>query len=176
MSDKTTVARYPGISTFQVEVDSRGRVTFSREHRSLFGDTVYAVIQRDTSNRPYIAVITPSEFGAWADDCLSRTSANTPETAHRRRDPHLREERREFFANAAELSFDSQHRLLLPKLMRTQARIFTENNVWLRGVEDGVEIWPAADQPADCAQREPARNRDASSVEAPAPENPPAQS
>lgn len=136
-------------SRHYTSVDQKGRVPLQQSFRQKFGDEVVGLIEHGG-----LTVLTPEEYETVARHVLQSTAFNTPETAHRFFDEHLREWREEFFANSVDLSFDNQGRLSIPKKLRDALEMPLEAEVVWMAAGGHLRLRRAADVEAiDCAQR-----------------------
>ena len=131
----------------EASVDSKGRVSLARQMRQNFGDEA-VVLKWDR----HLMVMSPENFDRIVGTVLNRLSFSSGEGAGNFFDPKIRRDRRAFFGNKFELSFDGQGRLALPKNLRVAMNLF-EDVVWV-GCGEYVELWSQKDYEADCARWE----------------------
>ena len=89
--------------------------------RRSFGETV-TVIRWEKC----LKVLSPQNFEKMARHVASRQSLSTPEGARSFFDSKAQRDRRHFFGNVYELSFDAQGRLTVPKSLRDSHDLYSE--------------------------------------------------
>lgn len=131
----------------EASVDSKGRISLVKAMRQHFGDEA-VVLKWDR----HLKVMAPQNFEKVVGTVLNRLSFSSGQGAGNFFDPKIQRDRRAFFGNKFELSFDGQGRLALPKTLRVAMNLY-EDAIWV-GCGEYVELWSLKDYEADCARWE----------------------
>jgi len=130
-------------------MDDKGRVGVVARFREKFGEAV-TVLKWEN----HLMVLPPEHFERLAGYVAKRLSLNSEAGVKNFFNPKLQRDRRYFFGNKFDLSFDAQGRLTIPKTLRDSCDLYAEV-VW-NGCGDYLELWAKKHYDADCAQWEQA--------------------
>lgn len=131
----------------EASVDSKGRISMAKALRQGFGDDA-VVLKWDR----HLKVMSPQFFERVVGSVMNRLAFSSGRSAGNFFDPKVQRDRRAFFGNKFELSFDGQGRLALPKSLRVAMNL-VEDAIWV-GCGEYVELWSLKDYEADCARWE----------------------
>ena len=151
----------------EVTIDSKGRVGLPQELRKHLDGDVVVIKWQD-----HLVVVEPGKFNRLAGFVGTRVSLSGDDGAPNFFNPKTQRDRRHFFGNMFDLSFDSQGRLTVPKALR-ESMSFVSDLVWV-GCGDYAELWSKRAHEADCARWEEAGGYD-ELFAAPLPDFPSAQ-
>ncbi|MDQ3023925.1 MAG: hypothetical protein M3R04_06025, partial [bacterium] len=128
-------------------VDDKGRVGLIAKFREHFGEAV-TVLKWEN----HLMVMAPGNFEKLVGFVGDRLSFDNQQGVKNFFDPKLRRDRRYFFGNKFDLSFDAQGRLTVPKTLRDSVNLYSEV-VWT-GCGEYLELWAKKEWDADCARWE----------------------
>jgi len=123
------------IGDYETNIDSKGRVGLGR-FRQHFDESVIAVRMPG-----YLMILTPKQFDVISEGIRMRTSFSSEQNVYKLFDMDMQLFKRHFYANAFEVSLDSQGRMTIPKKMRENLNL-VEDVVWV-GCGDTLELWQA---------------------------------
>lgn len=133
----------------ETNIDSKGRVGLVQRYREHFKEEVVVLRWKD-----HMRIFTPQKFENLAGYVAKQLSFDSEEGVRNFFNPKLQRDRRFFFGNKFEMSFDAQGRLTIPKMLRDSLDLYDEV-VW-NGCRDYLELWAKKHYEADRAQWEQA--------------------
>ncbi len=136
-----------------VMIDSKGRVGLPTELRRHLDGNVLVLKWKD-----HLKVVKPEKFNQLAGFVGSRVSVDAENGGYNFFNPKTQHDRRHFFGNMFDLSFDAQGRLTIPKELR-ESMSYVSDVVWV-GCGDYAELWSKKAYEADCARWEEAGGYD----------------
>jgi MraZ protein len=148
----------------ETTIDSKGRVGLPQGLRRYFEDDV-TILKWDD----HLMVFPPEKFNRLVGYVGQNLTFSKEEGVRNFFNPKYRRDRRHFFGNKFDLSFDSQGRLTIPKTLR-ESMSFVSDVVWV-GCGEYAELWSKKAYDADCARWEEAGGYD-ELFTAPPPDNP----
>ena len=113
------------ISEHKHTLDAKGRMTMPAKFRAFLGEVCYVIRGYESC----LEVYSEEGFEKYCNDIL-KESKNTRE---------LRRLKRSLFSKAAQLTYDKQGRILIPKELQALGSLKKE--VMIVGVGDHAEIW-----------------------------------
>ena len=131
-------------SQVEMRLDSKGRVALPPQYRKFFENDV--VVWRMGN---HLKVFTPKGF----DEVAGVVNQHTKLENRGIQDyfsPDAQRDRRLFYANRFDMQLDGNHRITVPKTLRSQLAM-VEDVVWL-GCGDYLELWAEHHYLADCAR------------------------
>ena len=159
----------PGIqqlsSQHETSCDAKGRIGLPQHFRKHLGDEVTVLKWKD-----HLMVIHPDNFEQLAGFVGQRLSLSNAEGVRNFFNPKARRDRRYFFGNKFDLSFDAQGRLTIPKTLRDSLDLYSDV-IWV-GCGDYVELWAKKHYTDDCARWEEAGGYDELFADEPPLDNP----
>ena len=138
---------------YSVTIDSKGRVGLPTDLREHIDGKVLVIKWKD-----HLKVIKPEKFNQLAGFVGNRVSVNGEAGGQNFFNPKTQRDRRHFFGNMFDLSFDTQGRLTIPKELR-ESMGYVSDLLWI-GCSDYVELWSKKAYEADCARWEGAGGYD----------------
>jgi division/cell wall cluster transcriptional repressor MraZ len=145
-------------------VDEKGRVGLLQKYREHFSEAVTVLKWQN-----HLMVMTPGNFDKLAGFIAEKLSFDRTEGIKSFFSPKVQRDRRYFFGNKFDLSFDAQGRVTLPKALRDSCDLYSEV-VW-NGCGEYLELWAKKHWVADCAEWEQAGGFDNLFEGTPAPDS-----
>jgi len=153
----------------ETTIDSKGRIGLSQHLRRQFAEEVIVLKRKN-----HLVVLHPDDFDKVSRYIGRKFTFDSEEGVRLFFSSRLQSDRRHFFGNTFELSFDTQGRLTIPKILRDSIDLYSEVT-WI-GCGDYIELWANKHYIADCARREGELGSDNWFESTPPPESPSAQS
>ena len=128
-------------------VDDKGRVGLIAKFREHFGETV-TILKWEN----HLMVMAPEKFEKLAGFVGERLSFENAQGVKNFFNAKLQRDRRYFFGNKFDLSFDAQGRLTVPKTLRDSVNLYSDV-VWT-GCGEYLELWAKKEWDAECLRWE----------------------
>jgi MraZ protein len=128
-------------------IDVKGRLSVLQRYREQLGENVTAFNRGD-----HLVLCSPAVFEKLIGYAEKQLSFEHEQGVKSFFNPKLVRDRRYFFGNKFELSFDGQNRLTIPKTLRE--RLSYVFDVVMVGCGEYLELWSKEKLHADCAQWE----------------------